>query len=135
MAGKILSAIQFRAKTELKPIPSIYDEEISKLRDAPWDAETREIAAKLPTFDTKNSSLYRTRQKKLEGKFRLTTSQEQFLQTHDGDIDKILLFSTTEYLLHLCAAETIYCDGTSYTAPPMFNRIIYLFKYHYPRIC
>jgi hypothetical protein len=36
MAGKILSAIQFRAKTELKPIPSIYDEEISKLRDAPW---------------------------------------------------------------------------------------------------
>jgi hypothetical protein len=35
MGRKILSAIQFRAKTELKPIPSIYDEEISKLRDAP----------------------------------------------------------------------------------------------------
>jgi hypothetical protein len=66
---KILSAIRFRAKTELKPIPYIYDEEISKLRDAPWDAETRDIAAKLPTFDTKNSSLYRTHQKKLEGKF------------------------------------------------------------------
>jgi hypothetical protein len=49
---KILSAIQFRAKTELKPSPSIYDEEISKLRDAPWDAQTREIAVKLPTFDT-----------------------------------------------------------------------------------
>ena len=63
MGRKILSAIQFRAKTELKPIPSIYDEEISKLRDAPLDAQTREIAAKLPTFDTKNSSLYRTRQK------------------------------------------------------------------------
>ena len=63
MGRKILSAIQFRAKTELKPIPSIYDEEISKLRDAPWDVQTREIAAKLPTFDTQNSSLYRTRQK------------------------------------------------------------------------
>ena len=49
---KILSAIQFRAKTELKPSPSICDEEISKLRDAPWDAQTREIAVKLPTFDT-----------------------------------------------------------------------------------
>ena len=62
MARNILSAIRFSAKTELKPIPSIYDEEISKLRDAPWDAQTREIAAKLPTFDTKKSSLYRTRQ-------------------------------------------------------------------------
>ena len=61
--------------------------------------------------------------KKLEGKFRLTTSEEQFLQADDGDIDKILLFSTTENLLHLCDAETIYCDGTFYTAPPMFNQI------------
>jgi hypothetical protein len=49
---KILSAIQFRAKTELKPSPYIYDEEISKLRDAPWDAQSREIAVKLPTVDT-----------------------------------------------------------------------------------
>jgi hypothetical protein len=52
MASNILSAFLLSAKTELKPIPSIYDEEISKLRDAPWDAQTREIAAKLPTFDT-----------------------------------------------------------------------------------
>ena len=64
MARNILSAIRFSAKTELKPIPSTYDEEISKLRDDPWDAQTREIAAKLPTFDTKKSSLYRTRIKK-----------------------------------------------------------------------
>ena len=63
MARNILTAIRFSAKTELKPIPTIYDEKISKLRDAPWDAHTREIAAKLPTFDTKKSSLYRTRQK------------------------------------------------------------------------
>ena len=61
------------------------------------DAQTREIAAKLPTFDTKMSSMYRTRQKtlpsipstrqsiQLEVKFRLTTSQEQFLQADGGD--------------------------------------------------
>ena len=116
---KILSVIRLRDKTELKPIPSIYDEEISKLRDAPWDAQTREIAVNLPTFDTKKSSLYRTCQKtlppipstrpsiQLEGKFRLTTSQEQFLQADDGDIDKILILSTAENILHLCAAETI----------------------------
>ena len=58
---KIPSTIRFRTKTVLKQIPSIYDEEISKLRDAPWDAQTREIAAKLPTFYTKKSLLYRTR--------------------------------------------------------------------------
>jgi len=63
MARNILSAIRFSAKTELKTNSTIDDEEISKLRDAPWDAQTREIAAILPTFDTKKSSLYRTRQK------------------------------------------------------------------------
>jgi hypothetical protein len=63
------------------------------------DAQTRRIAEKLPTFDIKKSSLYRTRQAtlpptpstrpsiQLEGIFRLTTSQEQFLQADDGDID------------------------------------------------
>ena len=98
------------------------------------DAQIREIAAKLPTFDTNKSSLYRTRQTtlppipstrpsiQLEGKFRLTTSQEQFLQADDGDIDKTLLFSTTENL-HLSAPETIYCDDAFYTAPPMFDQI------------
>ena len=51
---KIHSTIRFRTKTELKQIPSISDEEISKLRDAPWDAQTREIAAKLQIFDIKS---------------------------------------------------------------------------------
>ena len=45
--------------------------------------------------------------KLLEGKCRLTTNQEQFLQPYDGDIDNILIFSTTENILHLCVAETI----------------------------
>ncbi|KAK3105101.1 hypothetical protein FSP39_017266 [Pinctada imbricata] len=28
----------------MTPIPSIYDEEITRLRDAPWDSQTREVA-------------------------------------------------------------------------------------------
>jgi hypothetical protein len=132
MCRKIPNAIQFRAKTELKPIPSIYNAEISKLHGMPRPGKEL-LNYQLLTLKIRHCTEHA--KKKLEGKFRLTTSQEQFLQTDDGDIDKILLFSTTEYLLHLCAAETIYCDGTSYTALPMFNRIIYLFKYHYPRIC
>ena len=88
-----------------------------------------------PSCSRGQKDTYRTRQKtlssipstrpsiQLEGKSRLTTSQEQFLQADDGDIDTILIFSTTENILHLCAAETIYCDGTFYTAPPMFDQI------------
>ena len=46
--------------------------------------------------------------------------------------DKILIFSTTENILHLCAVETIYCVSIFYTAPPMFDQIytIYAFVDH-----
>ena len=132
---RILSTIRSRAKEELTPLPSINDEEITKLRDAPWDAQTREIASNLPTFDSAKSSLYRSRQKmlppvlttrpdiNLEGKFRETTSGEPFLQAEDGDINKILIFTTADNISHLCNADRIYCDGTFYTAPPMFDSI------------
>ena len=132
---KIITNIRKRVIDELTPVPSIYDEEITKLRDAPWDAQTREIAANLPTFDTSKSSLYRSRQKTIppipntrpdiqqEGKFRETTSGEQFLQADDGDADKILIFTTADNLHHLCTTDKIYCDGTFYTAPPMFDSI------------
>lgn len=134
-ARKIINTVKSRAKTELKPLPSIYDEEITKLRDAPWDAQTLDIASKLPTFESKRSSFYRNRQKvlppipndratvQLDGKFRHTTSGEPFLQADDGDIDKLLIFATSENIQHLCSVDRIYCDGTFYTAPPMFDSI------------
>ncbi|XP_076071644.1 uncharacterized protein LOC143043030 [Mytilus galloprovincialis] len=132
---KILESVRSRWRSETTPIPSIYDEEITKLRDAPWDAQTLETAQKLPTFESKRSSLYRTRNKlypgipntrpriQLEGKFRQTTSREPFLQAEDGDINKLLIFTTAENLRQLCTADTVYCDGTFYTAPPMFDSI------------
>ncbi|CAC5418680.1 unnamed protein product [Mytilus coruscus] len=101
---KILESVRSRCRTELTPIPSIYDEEITKLRDAPWDAQTLETAQKLSTF---------------ERKFRQTTSREPFLQADDGDVNKLLIFTTAENLQQLCTADTIYCDGTFYTAPPI----------------
>ncbi|CAC5402555.1 unnamed protein product [Mytilus coruscus] len=60
---KILESVRSRCISESTPIPSTYDEEITKLRDAPWDAQTLETAQKLPTFESKRSALYRTRQK------------------------------------------------------------------------
>lgn len=33
-----------KSRNELTPLPSIYDEEITKPRNAPWDAQSREVA-------------------------------------------------------------------------------------------
>lgn len=85
---RILGTIRNRARDELTHLPSISDEEITKLRDAPWDAQSRKFAPNLPTFHTVKSSLYRSRQKmlppvpttrpeiQLEMKCRQTTSRE-----------------------------------------------------------
>jgi hypothetical protein len=74
-------------------------------------------------FDIKKSSLQNTQTKnvpslpstrpaiQLEVKFRLTISQEQFLQADDGSIDNILLFWTTEHFLHVCAAASSLAKG------------------------
>ena len=98
--------------TKYEPRPSIYDEDISKVTDAPWDNQTREISKVVSLQNSpKNVPLVPSTQqtKQLEDKSRLTTNQEQFSQQYDGDIDKILILSTTENILHLCVAETIYC--------------------------
>ncbi|KAK3105984.1 hypothetical protein FSP39_010262 [Pinctada imbricata] len=126
---KIISEVRSRARVEMTPIPSIYDEEITKLRDAPWDSQTREVASKLPTFSATKSAMYRARQKtvppipstrqtiQLNDKFQRTTSGELFLQADDGDADRILIFASPDNVEHLCAAPDIYCDGTL-RAPP-----------------
>lgn len=59
----------------------------------------------------------------LEMTFRQTTSGEPFLQAEEGDINKILIFSTLENINYLCNADRIYCDGTLYTAPHVFDSI------------
>ena len=59
----------------------------------------------------------------LEGKFRETTNGEPFLQAEDGDFNKILIFTTADSISHLCNADRIYCDGTFYTAPSLFDNI------------
>ena len=89
----------------------------------------------MPTFESKRSALYRSRQKlfpgipntrpriQLEGKFRQTTSSEPFLQADAGDINKLLIFTTAENLRQLCTADTVYWDGTFCTVSPMFDSI------------
>jgi hypothetical protein len=48
---------------EVKPMPSIYSEELNKLRNNEWDDTSREVVERLPTFKSAKSSLYRSRRK------------------------------------------------------------------------
>lgn len=71
----------------------------------------------LPPVPTTRSEI------QLEMKFRRTTSGEPFLHAEDGDINNIIIFSTLENINYLCNADKLYCDGTLYTAPHVFDSI------------
>jgi hypothetical protein len=48
--------LQNTLSKEVKPIPSIYSEELNKLRDNKWDDINREVVERLPTFNSAKSS-------------------------------------------------------------------------------
>ncbi|XP_071091241.1 uncharacterized protein [Haliotis cracherodii] len=88
----------------------------------------------MPTFHAKDT-LYRARRFKLPplpahrrdlvipDQFQTLDAGKQFLLINDGDDNKILDFSTTSNLLFLCAADTIYGDGTFYVTPRLFYQL------------
>jgi len=119
-----------------RSVPSIYQEEITKLRDDEWDADSKEIVQKLPTFYSSKSTLYRARRKQtpklpassidiqLDGKWTETSTGERFLLFDDTQQQqRIIAFATTENLTDLSASDRIYCDGTFYTCPSVFHQI------------
>ena len=121
---------------DIRPIPSIYEEELNKLRDHDWDDNAKTVVQRLPTFNSARSALYRARRKQtpklpetlnditLEGKWTETATGDRFLLFDDNtETDRLIAFATTESLAHLSAANTFYCDGTFYTCPSMFRQI------------
>lgn len=133
---QILNHISKRCIEEVRPIPSIYEEELNKLRDHDWDDSAKTVVQRLPTFNSARSALYRARRKqtpklpdtladiRLEGKWTKTATGDRFLLFDDNEqTDRIIAFATTESLNHLSAANTFYCDGTFYTCPSMFRQI------------
>ncbi|KAJ8298322.1 hypothetical protein KUTeg_024853 [Tegillarca granosa] len=117
-AAVFLGNIEKRCRDEVEPLPSIYEEEISRLRGDTWNDDMRETVSKIPTFDGCRGGLYYQRSKSLPvlpqtrdeidlpEDFKITTANEEFLLADDGDNDRILLFSTNDNLTHLAAAET-----------------------------
>ncbi|XP_060084128.1 uncharacterized protein LOC132563382, partial [Ylistrum balloti] len=59
----------------------------------------------------------------LEGKWTQTTAGEEFLRVDDGDQSRISAFPTSDNLIDLCNADTLFCDGTFYTCPTQFQQI------------
>lgn len=136
VAKQIMTAISRRCTDEVRPIPSIFSEELNKLRDNEWDDTSRELIERLPTFNTARSSLYRARRKqtpplpkttadiRLEGKWTETETGQPFLLLDDiFQNNRILAFATTDNLQDLAASETFFCDGTFYTCPSLFYQI------------
>jgi len=112
-AKQLISMIRGRSKDECLPIPSIYEEEVVKLRNSEWNDDTRDMVQQLPTFASMKSSLYRARRKdtpplpqtrqviELTGKWTQTTSGEDFLLFDDGHDMRIIAFSTKQNLVDL----------------------------------
>jgi hypothetical protein len=95
------------------------------LRDDEWDADSKEIEQKLPTFYSSKSTLYRARRKQtpklpassidiqLDEKWTETSTGERFLLFDDTQQQqRIIAFTATENLTDLSASDRIYCDGT-----------------------
>ncbi|XP_069136696.1 uncharacterized protein [Argopecten irradians] len=135
VAKEIMSYVKTRSQREVRPIPSIYQEEVTKLRDSDWDDEARAVVQQIPTFNSARSALYRARRKQtprlpktraeidLDGRWTETVTGERFLLFDDGDDARILAFATFGNLTNLAAADTVFCDGTFYTCPTLFHQI------------
>ncbi|KAK3108651.1 hypothetical protein FSP39_012566 [Pinctada imbricata] len=61
VAKQILDQVKLHSTDEVQTIPRIYSEEINTLREDEWDDTTRDVAVRLPTFNSVKSVLYRAR--------------------------------------------------------------------------
>ena len=128
VAKQIMNLVTEWCAKEVKPMPSIYSEELNKLRNNEWDDTSREVVERLPTFKSAKSSLYRSRRKQtpplsrsmtdiaLEGKWTQTATGNSFLLFDDNQPTmRIIAFATIENLRDLANADIFFCDGTFYT--------------------
>jgi len=132
---EVLRVIKKRCGEDTLPIPSIYEEEVCKLRNREWDEDMLKVVEQLPTFQSCKGRCYNERAKlipalptsrtniNLQGPWRQTTTGEEFLVADDGEDDRILMFTTRQNLEHLTSADTIYGDGTFYICPELFTQL------------
>ena len=101
---QILNHINTRCIDEVKLIPSIYQEELNKLRYHDWDdIISKTVVQRIPTFNAAKSSLYRARRKqtpalptirddiRIDGKWTEVATGDRFLLFDDSEIVLIFL--------------------------------------------
>ncbi|CAM4827788.1 unnamed protein product [Rotaria magnacalcarata] len=141
---EVREKIKQRAINETTPIPRIYDEERAKAM-----LSTTAIAI-LPSEREMNSGINKARRAiapiipttqlfDIPESYSKTLNKNEFLIT-DKTVtrrQRILLFSTSEQLKMLFAAETIFMDGTFSTCPSMFDQVytIHAIKYDQSSPC
>ena len=131
----VMQKMRKRCRKETTPIPTIYKEEVSALRNRDWNEQSVELVKRIKTFEGCKSQFYRERSKdrpvlpkrrqdiRLEGEWTETSAGEQFLLIDEGEENRMLVFATQTNLEHLCNARTIYADGTFYTCPGLFYQL------------
>jgi hypothetical protein len=59
----------------------------------------------------------------LEGEWSETADGHNFILANEGDVDKLLIFGSIEGLSKIARANTLYMDGTFYSAPNLFAQL------------
>lgn len=112
---KCLQNCRKRARDELTPVPKIFHEEISKVKDVGLDFVTE-----VPNLVSKKSSLYRQRRQTFgvtvfANREHIVLPQhlsDDFLLVDDGVEDSILAFSNTGAREALVQSQDFFGDGT-----------------------
>lgn len=136
-ARAFVADLKRKCQDEVCPIPTMYDEELGKLRDKECDDHVVNVIQRIPTFQSVKTALYRHRAKlipklpktadtiDLPDEWTETLAGDKFLQCDDTDVNgnRILLFATDENLRRLCDATVVMGDGTFYSCPRVFYQI------------
>ena len=127
---EIKSKLRKRAREEVTPVPTLYNEALVELSTQP---DRSDVAPTLPTYSSFKSSMYRSRRKRLpplpktRAEIDLTGDWVNSLSgersRNEGSSDRILIFSTDAMLRLLCDLEALYVDGTFQVCPSMFMQL------------
>lgn len=123
---KVLHRCKKRAREEVTPIPQLFYQEMSNVRDAGL-----EFVTKVPNLDSKKSSLYRQRHRELgvtsfsnRGDIILPASlKESFLFFDDGSEERIMGFASESARELLSEKDDFFADGTFKSCSKQFDQL------------
>lgn len=131
-----------------KPVKRVYTEVLAEALAEINSGEDNVdyMTSKMPAFTSVNTIMYRERRKNMPALPTTRSTIELpedakkmpdgriFLQSDDGDDDKLLLFATDNSLTRLFSAHDVFVDGTFYTCPRLFCQLFTLHVEAYGKV-